>query len=574
MSTRSPSPRVVGGLLALALTASATSTSAAQQSPLRPGQSPGPRFVMSALQGVGDGPRLGFQVANAVRERIASDYDMRALWVVPESTITEYLIKAGYPAEHWLSTPERRQLVSDFRAEEVLNGVVRKTPTGYRVQAAWSLSARDDMVQPLPAVEAAKISDVAKLVAREFQAARKQVESVQRCMSLARARNYTGALAEARRAIDAYPQSVLGRVCIANVYDQQKLGPDSMLRISGEILAIHPENARALAFAADAYQAKGLIDDQFRTLMRLVAAEPSNRRARLALVNVLASLKEWDTAGPLIDSTVLQFPEDVEAVMIQWRVQLAQRYWRRALETGRRLISLDTSLATHDFYVRMIGAAEGAQDLPVALDLATEGVGRFPTDDELVVLRVQYLRRNGQLRQALAVVNSLIARNPRAPNAWVQKALVEAELGLGPDTLLATLRRGLENGEVRANVAQYARSLGQAASKDTVAANRLTSPRTAIRYFRLADSAQATDTTALLLGNADVALARNLATEPPAARRCELAKEITDVAADAQIVLPRAGRGFADTVAILLRLADQLGTYGAQLTKATCQRKD
>jgi len=64
-----------------------------------------------------------------------------------------------------------------------------------------------------------------------------------------------------------------------------------------------------------------------------------------------------------------------------------------ALGTGarnrRRLISLDTSLATHDFYVRMIGAAEGAQDLPLALDLATEGVGRFPTDDELVVLRVQ-----------------------------------------------------------------------------------------------------------------------------------------------------------------------------------------
>ena len=574
MSTRSPSPRAVGGLLALALIASVTSTTTAQQSPLRPGQSPGPRFVMSALQGVGDGPRLGFQVANAVRERIASDFDMRALWVVPESTITEYLIQAGYPAEQSLSNAETRQLASSFRAEEVLNGIVQKTPTGYRVQAAWSLSARDDMVQPLPAVEAAKISDVAKLVTREFQAARKQVESVQRCVNLARARNYAGALAEAHKAIDAYPQSVLGRVCIANVYDQQKLGPDSMLRISEEILRIHPENARALAFAADAYQAKGLIQDQMRMLFGLVGAEPSNRRARLALVNVLASLKAWDTAGPLIDSTVLLLPEDVEAVMIQWRVQLAQRHWRRALETGRRLISLDTSLATHDFYVRMIGAAEGAQDLPLALDLATEGVGRFPTDDELVVLRVQYLRRNGQLRPALAVVKSLIARNPRAPNAWVQKARVEADLGLEADTLLATLGRGLENGEDRTSVAQYARSLGQVASKDTVAANRLTSPRTAIRYFRLADSAQATDTTALLWGNADVVLARNLASEIPATKRCEMAKELTDAVADAQIVLPRAGRGFPDTVANLLRLADQLGAYGAQVTKALCVRRD
>jgi tetratricopeptide (TPR) repeat protein len=289
---------------------------------------------------------------------------------------------------------------------------------------------------------------------------------------------------------------------------------------------------------------------------------------------VLANLKEWDMAGQLIDSTVQMFPEDVEAVTTQWRIQLARKDWRRALETGRRLVSLDTSLATHDFYVRMIGAAEGAQDLPMALDLATEAVGRFPTDDELVVLRAQYLRRSGQLRQALAVIDAVIARNPRAPNAWVQKALVEADLGLGPDTLVTTLGRGLENGENRTSVAQYARSLGQAASKDTVAANRLTSPRTAIRYFRLADSAQPTDTTALLLGNADVVLARNLATEPPTARRCELAKELTDAVADAQIVLPRAGRGFPDTVANLLRAAEQLGAYGAQLTKATCQRKD
>ena len=250
MSTRSPSPRVVCGLLALALTASAISTSRAQQSPLRPGQSPGPRFVMSSLQGVGDGPRLGFQVANAVRERIASDFDMRALWVVPESTITEYLIKAGYPADQPLSKSDTRQLASLFRAEEVLNGVVRKTPTGYQVQAAWSLSAGDDMVQPLPAVEAAKISDVAKLVAQEFQAARKQVEFVQRCVSLTRARNYAGALAEARKAIDAYPQSVLGRVCIANVYDQQKLGPDSMLRISDEITIFRNGRARTASTAS------------------------------------------------------------------------------------------------------------------------------------------------------------------------------------------------------------------------------------------------------------------------------------------------------------------------------------
>ena len=235
--------------------------------------------------------------------------------------------------------------------------------------------------------------------------------------------------------------------------------------------------------------------------------------------------------------------------------------------------ALDTALATRDFYVRMVGAAESAQDLPLALDLATEGVGRFPMDDELVVLRVQYLRRNGQLRQALAVVSSLISRNPRAPNAWVQKALVESELGLGPDTLLATLGRGLENGEGRATIAQYARYFGQTASKNTAAPNKLSSARAAIRYHKLADSVQASDTTAALLGSAYVMLARDLSAEPAAAKNCDLAKELTAAATEAQVVLPRAGHSFGD-IPILFQIATQLGTYGDQLTKALCQRKD
>jgi tetratricopeptide (TPR) repeat protein len=419
---------------------------------------------MPALKGEGDGPQLGFQVAHAVRERIASDFDMRALWVVPESTITDYLIKGGYPADQPLSAAETRQLASSFGAQELLDGVVTKTPTGsYRVRASWGLTGRDDMLQPLPPVEGEKISDVAKLVAREFQAARKQVESVQRCISLARARNYTAALAEARKAIDAYPKSVLGRVCIANIYDQEKLGPDSMIRISSEILGIHPENARALAFAADAYGAKGMADDQLRVLDQLVRVEPTNHRARLALINVLASRGDLDRAKAHADTMVAQQAGSADALATQWRVYLAAKEWARAVVIGEQLLDADSAAGTRDFFIRMIAAADGAGQPDKALDLATRGAGRFPTDDEIALLRAQYLRKTGQLAQARAVVNGVVERNPHAPNAWTQKARIEAELGLGADTVLATLGRGLENGEDRPTVVLYARTLGVAA---------------------------------------------------------------------------------------------------------------
>jgi len=528
---------------------------------------------MSALKGEGDGPRLGFQVANAVRERIASEFDMRALWVVPESTITNYLVRAGYPADQPLSTADSRQLARSFGAEELLNGVVTKTSTGgYRVQAAWSLSARDDMVQPLPAVEATKISDVAKLVAREFQTARRQVESVQRCVNLARARNYTGALAEARKAIDAYPRSVLGRVCVANIYDQQKLGADSMLRISNEILGIHPENARALAFAADAYGEKKMVDEQIRALEQLLRVEPSNRRARVVLINVYAGRDQLDRAKQLIDTLVAVEP-DGESLTLQLRIYLRLKAWAEAVTIGERLIDTDTSAATRDLFVRLMAAADAAGDAPKTLDLATRSVGKFPNDDELTVLRVQSLRKNGQLRQALAVVTALVDRSPRAPNAWTQKARLEQELGLGPDTVLSTLGRGLQNGEARATTALIARSFGLAASKDTVP-DKLGALRTALRYYKLSATAQPGDTTSMLIGSTSLSLAQRLGTEPPQAKRCELAREMQNLTADALIELPKAGRVYTHLVPDLMAKATQMSTYADRLAKAVCQRND
>jgi tetratricopeptide (TPR) repeat protein len=568
MPARSPRPRAIAGLLAAVLIAGTNSSISAQQSPLRPGQTPGPRFILPTL--LSDGSRLGFQVANAVRERIASDFDMRALWVVPESTITAYLTSAGYPADKALSETEARQLASSFRADELLNGVVSKTPTGgYRVQAAWSLAPRADMVQPLPVVEAEKISDVAKLVAREFQAARKQIESVQRCVGLARVRNYAAALAAAQKAIEVYPRSVLGRVCIANVYDQQKLGADSMLRISEEILTIHPENARALAFAADAYGSKKMVVEQLRMLERLAALERT-RAVRLALATAYANAGDPVKAAPIVDSVVAEHPDSVDAVTLQWRVHLATKDWARAIEIGERMVVLDTSLATHGFFVRMIAAADAAGLSPKALELASRGVVRFPADDELRALQVQFLRRTGQLRAALDTVNVWVARSPKAPNAWPQKARLEMELGLGVDSVLATLGRGVENGEDRGTMASYARSFGNSTAKDTMP-NKLDPLRSAIRYLKFANATQATDTTSLFLGQTEVMLGQRLAAEAAVAKSCGLAKEATAVVVDAQIELPKAGRRFPEPVAKLLNAAGQVAAYADQLSKSVCR---
>jgi tetratricopeptide (TPR) repeat protein len=571
MKTRSPSRRVIGALLVAVLPMSMASTASpifAQQTPLRVGQSPGPRFLVPTL--VGDGTTLGFQVANAVRERIASEFDMRTLWVLPESTIARGLETSGYAVDKPLSKSETRQLAQLFSADESLSGAVVKTASGgYRVEADWSLTRRDDMVQPLPPVEAAKISDVAKLVAREFNAARKQVEGVRQCNDLARSRNFPGAIAAARKAIDAYPNSVLGRVCIANIYAQEKLGPDSMIRIAEEILAIHPRNRRALEFAADAYREKGLNDKHLDALTRLVALDPADRGVRVALARALATAGNPETASGMIDSLLAERPNDVELLDLQWKLLLSAKAFVRALDVGERLVAADTSLATPAFFVRMLAAADGAKDMQRGLALAIRATTKFPADDELAVLHVQFLRRAGDVRGALAAVNVLIARSPRVRDAWTLKLAIEMELAVGPDTLLATLRQGLANGLDSATAARYGRSLGSSTMRAAAGPTELPKLRTAVGFLKLSDGIQPNDTTAVLLGTASLRLAQRLATEVSTLKQCDLAREVKGAADDSRSAFARSG-GVFDLSAYVPTLT-QLETYATRSIGVLCK---
>ena len=573
MPTRSPSPRWSGLLLTVLMTGTASLIEAQPQAPLRGGQSPGPRFLISTL--TSDGSQLGFQVANAVRARIASDFEMRTLWVVPESLITTHLKNSGYQPDQPLTDKETKQLVSQFRADELIKGVVTKTPTGsYRVEADWSLTPREDMVQPLPVVEADKISDVAKLVAREFHNARRQIEAVQRCNDRARARDYAGALAEARKAIDAYPRSVIGRVCIANIYDQQKFGADSMLRISQEILSIHPTNRRALSFAADAYGAKGMAEKQLETLESLFMTDTTSTSVRVALARGYATVNRFDDAKTVIRPVAAQMPDNLDVLNLLWRIQIASRDWKEALNTGEIIMSIDSSAATVEFFERMISVAESAGETQRAVALADRATKKFAEHDGLALLKVQMLRRVGDLTGAYAAVTGLVQRNPRVPNAWLQKARLESELRIDADTVLATLASGVANGEDKALTSQLATGFAVTASRDTTVLDETSRARLAIRYIKVAESARANDTTALVLGRASLQLAQRLAVEIGQTRKCEHFREAKDAIVDAQINLPKAGRSFGDQVAKLLPSLGPTFSYVDQLSKTLCKSPD
>jgi hypothetical protein len=235
------------------------------------------------------------------------------------------------------------------------------------------------------------------------------------------------------------------------------------------------------------------------------------------------------------------------------------------------LVTLDSASATRDFFVRMVAAADAAGDPAQALDLATLGATKFPADDELRVLRAQFLRRAGDLTTALDVVTGVVTRNAKAPNAILLKARIEADLRSDADVVLATLRRALDVGETRAAVSINAVAIGQAAAKDSTTGNKLDPLRVAIRYYKFADSVQASDTTAMFLGSASLVFGQLMANDARTSRQCDQVKEAQAALTDAQIYLPKAGRVYGDQVAKLLPIVATTTTYADQLARTFCR---
>jgi tetratricopeptide (TPR) repeat protein len=361
---------------------------------------------------------------------------------------------------------------------------------------------------------------------------------------------------------------------MAGVFAQQKLGPDSIIRISEEILALHSDNRRALALSADAYHDKGMREQELTKLFALLAIDSTDIRITEHTASDLAEAKDYARAMAVATAGLRQVPTSSELLTLRWRIALAMKDWRVATQAGEELLSVDTAAADADFFKRMASAFVEDSQPARAAAVAGRGSAKFPSDDELGVLEVQLWRRAGEYASALNAADRLIARNPTAAGAYVQRARIQAELKQPADSLLATLERGVASGDNRLTIAGYAASLGQAASRTASASRELSDFLLAVRYFAFAERTAPRDTTAFLLGAANLSLGQVLYSAAREQKSCDQAKAMQTALTDAQMNLTRGGRAFPDVAAQLLGRLTEVMPFASELEKSVCRRKD
>ena len=530
-----------------ALAALPLASASAQRNP----PAPVPRVMVATFQSTDKD--LGLRAAEELRNRITRDVDARKLVVIPKVDINKTLEASGYSTTEALQPNDAKALATLLRADEYIEGVAIKTPTGVKVEARLVLSRDQNIGQPLPAAEASNVGQAAATISKAYQSARDQLGAEANCYRLFREGKNAEAVAAARGAVAKNPSATIAGVCLAFAYNALKQ-TDSVLAVSERIVAVDPRNIPALRFLAENYQArkdpKGL-----QILTRLMAADPSNDRLREEVIGELVRSGQAAMAVPIVEEAMTQNPGDPKTLLTGWRVYLAANQFEKALTTGAELIRADTAAADSAYFIRSAAAAASINPTRAA-EIVAQGIAKFPSNSTLLVVQANTLSKAGQNAQALVAINRALAANPRVDGGYAQKALILSSLNM-PDSVLATIRTAAASGGDKKTLAQVALKTGSDAYKAGNASKNRADLQRAVQFLILSDQLEASSDAKFLAGASAFLIGQSAVNEAQDTKNCALARLAKESFATAQENVPAGLTSYADAAKQLLTAIPQ-----------------
>lgn len=497
---------------------------------------------------------LGVQAAEAIRNRLTKETNVRELIVVPKADINNSLQSSGYSTTEALAPGDAKALATLVRAAQYVDGSVTRTPTGFKIDARLVLSRDMYRAQVLPTAQAAKLDDAANQIAKSIKAARRQVPAEEQCHNNSSQGRHQEAITAARAELQRNPNANLVAVCLALAYARTNMH-DSAIAVAERVRTTDPRNIPALRLLVEMYQERkdprGL-----DALASLAAADPTNIRQIQDVVNEFARVGQAPKAIPLVRDLLQNNPGDPQLLNLAWLVYLNAKDFEGAINIGNELVRVDTAAATADFYTRLAGAYTALNQPQRASEAIARGFAKFPNDPNLALFSAQALIREGQPQRAIDAANRALAIDPKLENAYLLLATAQGTMNQ-PEAVMATLQRANTAGVNKTVLAQIALQQGNNAFKAGQASKSRTDFQRAIRFLALSDTLEASADAKFLLGASAFSVGQSATIEANDRKSCELARLARDSFTLAQANLPAGGQKFPTEAAQLLTAIPQ-----------------
>ena len=498
---------------------------------------------------------LGGQAAEAIRNQLQKQTNVRDIVVVPKGDIINSLTSSGYSPTEALAPGDAKALASLVRAPQYLEGTVSKTPTGYKIDSRLIISRDMTRAQVLPSAQSAKLDDAASQVAKAIKDARRQLAGEETCHNAVAQGKYQEGVTAARAAMAGYPTANIAAACLVDAYAGLKMN-DSVIAVSERIRASDPANIVALRRLADTYRTRNDTTKELQVLSSLAAADPTNIKLIQDVVAEYAKVGHADQAVPLMRDLIQNNPGDPQLLNLAWLVYLNAKDFNDAINVGNEMVRVDTAAATADYYARLAGAYNAMNQPQKASEAAARGAARFPNDPNLQLFNAQALYKAGQLQQALDAAKKAVAANPKNANGYFLLATVQGALNQYND-LTTTLNQAKANGADPNALSQLALQQGSNAYKAGQGSKDRADFQRAIKFLQLSDQLQSSADAKFLLGASAFSLGQSATIDANEKKSCDLARTAREAFNLAQMNLPAGGQKYPNEAAQLLTAIPQ-----------------
>jgi len=530
-------------------------------------QKTGDRVMIPTLQS--SDKELGVQAAEAIRNQLQKQTNIRELVVVPKADINNSLTSSGYSTTEALAPGDAKALATLVRAPQYLEGSVTKTPTGFKIESRLIISRDMAKGQVLPVAQGSKLDDAANQVAKAIKDARRQLPDEETCHNNFAQGRYQDAINGARAALAKNPNSNILAACLAESYDRAKM-PDSAIAVAERIVISDTRNIPALRLLATTYRAKidsprpgvsaaELANDTTKlldALGRMAAADPTNMRLVQDVINTYPQLGRPKQAIPLVRDLLQNNPGDPALLNLAWLVYLNAGEYQSAIDVGTEMARVDTAAASADFYRRLMAAYAQLNQPQKAAEVAAMAIKKFPNEPMLALLNANNLYKGGQLQLALDAVNKVLAADPKNAQAYFLKAQIQSALGQSTE-MMQTLQTAKTNGADPGALSQLALKAGSDAYKAGQASKAIVDFQRAIQFLQLSDQLQTSVDAKFLLGASAFSVGQTATNEAADKRSCELARTARDAFNLASMNLPAGGQKYPNEAAQLLTAIPQ-----------------
>jgi tetratricopeptide (TPR) repeat protein len=406
----------------VALTIGVATTATPQQ--LAAPQQPTERLLVLPFMASSADSATSIALADAVRDRVAQLVKGKVL-VVPKAKLCEALTQSGFPCNGLLDDQQARQLARFLQVHAYVTGTFVKNGSNLSADVQMidigssGITGRFTATNGNPGTAAA----LAETIAQKIASAVRVSEQVRACYDDRKKGQFARARADAQKALTIDPNSTAAWLCIATIYEAQRMPLDSMVAANERALKGDSLNGTALQNLGQLYQQKGDSVKAMDAFIQQLRGEPRNTQRRLQIAQLLRQMKQHDRAIALLDEGLKVQPGDAQLLDMKLTICTESSNFRCALDVWVAKFDHDTALRGDTTFLKpALGAAQQVSDTQALLKFTDAAIRHFPNNMSFIKARAGAFELAGQTDSAMAYYKRALALDPNDVSTSLQIA--------------------------------------------------------------------------------------------------------------------------------------------------------